>query len=149
MIRWIGAAALMLVVACADEEAGGRSPGPGGPGSAEERVVPVETATVRLSSLSRDVTVSGVVEPLRTVGVNSQLSSTVLFVGAEEGDRVVAGQVLARLESAELQAAGFAPSSTLESASCVRRVRPRAPRTESRKIPCFRVTSSSGSMAHH
>lgn len=105
MIRWIGVAACALVLACADEEAGGRSPGPGGPGSAEERVVPVETAIVQLSSLSRDVTVSGVVEPLRTVGVNSQLSSTVLFVGAEEGDRLAAGQVLARLESAELQAA--------------------------------------------
>jgi RND family efflux transporter MFP subunit len=106
MNRWIGAlGALALVAGCADEEAGGRSPGPGGPGAAEERVVPVETAAVELSSLSRDVTVSGVVEPLRTVGVNSQLSSPVLFVGAEEGDRVAAGQVLARLESAELRAA--------------------------------------------
>jgi RND family efflux transporter MFP subunit len=106
MRLWIGLAAMLaLPVACADEEAGGRSPGLGGPGAAEERVIPVETATVALSSLSRDVTVSGVVEPLRTVGVNSQLSSTVLFVGAEEGDRVAAGQVLARLEAAELRAA--------------------------------------------
>lgn len=106
MRRWIGPATmLVLTAACADEEAGGRSPGPGGPGAAEERVVPVETATVTLSSLSRDVAVSGVVEPLRTVGVNSQLSSTVLSIGAEEGDRVGAGQVLARLEAAELHAA--------------------------------------------
>lgn len=102
----IGLALLLaLAPACADEEAGGRSPGPGGPGAAEERIVPVETATVTLSSLSRNVTISGVVEPLRTVGVNSQLSSTVLFVGAEEGDRVGGGQILARLEAAELQAA--------------------------------------------
>jgi RND family efflux transporter MFP subunit len=106
MRLWIGLAALLAVPsACADEEAGGRSPGPGGPGAAEERVVPVETAPVTLSSLSREVTVSGVVEPLRTVGVNSQLSSTVLSIGAEEGDRVAAGQVLARLEAAELRAA--------------------------------------------
>ncbi|HKY61545.1 MAG TPA: efflux RND transporter periplasmic adaptor subunit, partial [Gemmatimonadota bacterium] len=52
----------------------------------------------------RDVTVSGVVEPLRTVGLNSQLSSTVLSIAVEEGDRVGPGQVLARLDAAELQA---------------------------------------------
>ncbi|MGH7573305.1 MAG: efflux RND transporter periplasmic adaptor subunit, partial [Gemmatimonadota bacterium] len=96
---------LALSAACADEEAGGRSPGPGGPGEAGmARVVPVETATVELSSLSRDVTVSGVVEPLRTVGLNSQLASTVLSIGAEEGDRVGVGQALARLDAAEIQA---------------------------------------------
>lgn len=102
----IGLAVLFAVsAACADEEAGGRSPGPGGPGEAgTERVFPVETAPVQLSSLSRDVTVSGVVEPLRTVGLNSQLSSTVLSIGVEEGDRVGTGQVLARLDASELQA---------------------------------------------
>lgn len=102
----IGLALLLaLAPACADEEAGGRSPGPGGPGEAgAERVFPVETASVALSSLSRDVTVSGVVEPLRTVGLNSQLSSTVLSIAVEEGDRIGAGQVLARLDAAELQA---------------------------------------------
>ncbi|MGH7550168.1 MAG: efflux RND transporter periplasmic adaptor subunit [Gemmatimonadota bacterium] len=105
-MKAIGLAMLLaLCAACADEEAGGRSANPDGPGEAgAERVVPVETATVARSSLSRDVTVSGVVEPLRTVGLNSQLSSTVLSIGAEEGDRVGAGQVLARLDAAELQA---------------------------------------------
>ena len=107
MIRLGGVSMCVLVlgVACGGEEAGGRSPGPGGPGeNGPRRVVPVETETVTLSSLSRDVTVSGVVEPLRTVGVNSQLSTTVLAIGAVEGDRVSAGQVLARLDAAEIQA---------------------------------------------
>ena len=92
------------VLACAGEEAGGRSPGPGGPGEQTDRVVPVETARVESSVMSRPVMLSGVVQPLRTVGVNSQLASTVRFVGAEEGDRVSAGDVLARLDAAEIQA---------------------------------------------
>jgi len=50
------------------------------------------------------VTVTGPVEPVRTIGVNSQASGTILSVGAIEGDRVEAGHVLAQLDANEAQA---------------------------------------------
>lgn len=75
---------------------GGRSPA----GS----VVPVDLIEAREGDIARSVTVSGVIEPIRTVTVNSQLSGALLAVQVEEGDRVVAGDVLARLDDRELQA---------------------------------------------
>ena len=55
-------------------------------------------------SIARSVTVSGVVEPLRTVAVNSQLAGAVLSVRVEEGTVVRAGDTLAELDGRELQA---------------------------------------------
>jgi len=65
---------------------------------------PVETGLVQLGTISRAVTVSGVVEPIRTIGVNSQLSGALLSVEVEEGMRVTEGQVLARVDDRELAA---------------------------------------------
>jgi membrane fusion protein, multidrug efflux system len=76
--------------------------GGGGPGGARATVV--ETAAVELGSVSRDVNVSGVVEPIRTIGVNSQVAGALLAVSVEEGTRVQAGQVLARLDDREIAA---------------------------------------------
>ena len=73
-------------------------------GAPEIRVIPVEVAPVEVGSAARVVTVTGTVEPIRTVGINSQLSGAVLSISAEEGDRVGAGQVLARLDDRELEA---------------------------------------------
>jgi membrane fusion protein, multidrug efflux system len=73
----------------------------GGPGA---RTSVVETAAVAQGSIAQEVALSGVVEPLRTVGVNSQLSGAVVQVLAEEGTRVRAGQVLARMDDRELAA---------------------------------------------
>ena len=73
-------------------------------GAPEIRVIPVEVIPVEVGSAARVVTVTGTVEPIRTVGINSQLSGAVLAVLAEEGDRVRAGQVLARLDDRELEA---------------------------------------------
>jgi len=80
----------------------GPGPSPGGPGGA--RTVAVEVAPVETGSIARMLTVSGVVEPIRTVGVNSQLSGALLSVLVEEGNAVRAGQVLAQLDDRELQA---------------------------------------------
>jgi membrane fusion protein, multidrug efflux system len=55
-------------------------------------------------SIAQEVALSGVVEPLRTVGVNSQLAGAVTQVFAEEGTRVRAGQVLVRMDDRELAA---------------------------------------------
>lgn len=70
----------------------------------EERVVPVEVAVAALGQAARAVTVTGTVEPIRTVGINSQLAGPVLAVEVEEGTRVRAGQVLARIDAPEVAA---------------------------------------------
>ncbi|MEZ4417344.1 MAG: efflux RND transporter periplasmic adaptor subunit [Gemmatimonadota bacterium] len=76
---------------------GGGPRGPGGPTPVE--VVPVETG-----SIAQSVSVAGVVEPIRTVGVNSLLSGAILSIHAEEGAVVQEGAVMARLDDRELQA---------------------------------------------
>ena len=90
------------LLACGGEEpatpgSGGPGGGPGGP-----RIAVVETAEVETGTIAREIELSAVVEPIRTVSVNSQLATTVSAVFAEEGDRVGVGSVLARLEDAEL-----------------------------------------------
>jgi RND family efflux transporter MFP subunit len=108
---------LGLLSGCSrDEEAPqSRSSGPGGgsPAAASGesrrasgnlRTTAVEVATVDVGSIARPLTVSGVVEPIRTVAVNSQLSGALLSVLVEEGNVVQRGDLLARLDDRELQA---------------------------------------------
>ncbi len=78
---------------------GGRFGGPGGGGPTA-----VEVAIIQTGSLAREATVAGVLSPVRTVGVNAQLGGALLSVRVEEGDQVRAGQVLAEVDSRELQA---------------------------------------------
>lgn len=77
----------------------GRGGGPPGGGAA-----PVETAPVRVGTIARSVSVSGVVEPIRSVAVNSQLAGALRSVAVEEGTPVRAGAVIARLDERELAA---------------------------------------------
>jgi membrane fusion protein, multidrug efflux system len=84
--------------------AGGGARGPGGPGGMAGRPVLVEVAAVERGAIAREVTVTGVVEPIRVIGVNSQLAGALTVVQAQEGDRVRAGAVLARLDARELGA---------------------------------------------
>ena len=110
--------ALVAVVALAcggDDPAAAGRPGGGGPGGGP-RVAVVETATVEEGSIAREIELSGVVEPIRTVSVNSQLATTVNAVYAEEGDRVSTGAVLARLEGADLTANLESARAALEAA---------------------------------
>lgn len=74
------------------------------------QVVPVVTQPVEKGRIARHVTVSGTVEPIRTIRVNAQLAGALRSVVAEEGTAVTAGDVMAtiddrvisaRLESAE------------------------------------------------
>lgn len=76
--------------------------------------VAVAVATVETGDIARSVSVSGVVEPLRTVSVSSQLSGTLLEVPAETGDRVAQGQLLARLDAREIEAQLRAAEASLE-----------------------------------
>jgi membrane fusion protein (multidrug efflux system) len=65
-------------------------------------VTPVQLGTVTRGSIARTATVSGTVEPIRTIGVNSQLPGALLQVLVQEGDRVRPGAPLARLDDREL-----------------------------------------------
>lgn len=119
-----GLAALLLpslVAACSGGEAapaggsGGSGGGPGGPGGPGAMgPTPVAVAPVARGNIARSVSVSGVVEPLRTVAVNSQMAGTLLEVRLEEGDRVAEGGLLARIDDREIQAQLRAAEASLE-----------------------------------
>src|SRR5690606_10055989 len=86
-------------------QGGGMRGGPGGgPGGGGARVMPVTVGKVERGSIARTAAVSGVVEPIRTVGVNSQLAGALLQVLVQEGEGVRTGARLARLDDRELAA---------------------------------------------
>jgi RND family efflux transporter MFP subunit len=95
-------ALLAFVAACGDGDASPQAGGPGGPGG--PRVAAVETGPVVLGTIRREVTVSGIIEPIRSVGVNAQIGGAVLSVHVEEGTEVQPGMVLARLDDREIAA---------------------------------------------
>jgi RND family efflux transporter MFP subunit len=113
--RFFPRAALMLAIASVTLSACNRgesqSPagnpqrggGPGGARGANAQIV-VEIAPVEDGRIARSVTVSGNVEPIRVVGVNSQLSGALRTVSAEEGSVVREGTVLATLDDREISA---------------------------------------------
>jgi membrane fusion protein, multidrug efflux system len=116
-----GAVALALALAACgggDEPVQTAQSGPGGPGGPGGgrggRVAVVEVQPVARGSIARQVTVSGIVEPVRTVGVNSQLSGAVTTVLVQEGDRVRRGAVLARMDARELTSQLAAAQASLE-----------------------------------
>ncbi|HEX6313256.1 MAG TPA: efflux RND transporter periplasmic adaptor subunit [Gemmatimonadaceae bacterium] len=78
--------------------------GRGGRGGPSDRPTPVEIALVKRGSVSRNSVIAGMLEPIRTVGVNAQLSGTLLSLKAEEGYRVRQGDVLAEIDARELEA---------------------------------------------
>lgn len=78
--------------------------GSGGPERAGVRAVPVAVVEAQHREMTRTVTVTGPVEPLRTVEVNAQTAGTVLRVLVEEGDRTRTGQLMAELDAREVSA---------------------------------------------
>ncbi len=79
--------------------------GPGGrPPGGSDATVPVAVTEAQPRDLTRSVTVTGPVEPIRTVSVNAQTTGTLLDVLVEEGDRVDAGQLMAELDARETSA---------------------------------------------
>ncbi|HEU5208251.1 MAG TPA: efflux RND transporter periplasmic adaptor subunit [Longimicrobiales bacterium] len=104
-----GARAGVLGLALLSAACGGNDEGPGAQAQMRGRggpdaVTPVEVASVERGSIARSVSVSGVVEPIRSVGVNAQVPGALLSVNAEEGSLVRRGQVLARIDDRELSA---------------------------------------------
>jgi membrane fusion protein, multidrug efflux system len=76
----------------------------GRPGGRGETATAVEIELVKRGSVSRTSTIAGMLEPIRTVGVNAQLSGTLLSLKVVEGNRVGQGQVLAEIDARELEA---------------------------------------------
>lgn len=67
----------------------------------KEEVIPVRVATAEWQTIARTVEVTGTITARREVAVAAEITGKVVFVGAEEGDRVAAGQVLVRLDDRE------------------------------------------------
>ena len=118
----LACATLVLVTACtknADAEAkpaagsGGASAaragatggarGPGGAAGGRSGVVLAATdvATLKSGVIENAVAVSGNLRPIETIAVRSRLNGDINAVYVQEGERVRAGQVLARFESSQ------------------------------------------------
>jgi RND family efflux transporter MFP subunit len=90
--------------------AGGRTGGRG----ASDRPTAVEIELVKRGSVSRTSVIAGMLEPIRTVGVNAQLSGILLKLNAEEGHRVRQGDVLAEIDARELEAQSRSAEASLK-----------------------------------
>jgi RND family efflux transporter MFP subunit len=90
------------------------------PGKATEAVVlefsPADLARVDAQPLSRWLPVSGTVQPLRQATVKAKVSGDVRQVTVREGETVKEGQLLARIDTADLEAKLIERNGALESA---------------------------------
>lgn len=120
-----------LLSACTSGENAGGAATPGGPGSRTARITPVATAIVAPRDLSRSVTVTGPLEPIRSIPVNSQTTGSLVSVLVEEGSRVAAGQLLAELDARESNAQLSRARAVLANAEASFR---RAERLEEREV---------------
>jgi HlyD family secretion protein len=74
------------------------------------------TETVARGPLVVEVTATGTLQPVDEVQVGSELSGTIEWVGVDFNDRVTAGQVIARLDTEELEARVVQSRAALEAA---------------------------------
>lgn len=98
----LGAASCTSGNAASGDPPGRGSDGAQGPGARPPAAVALAPAVRR--TLSRSVTLSAPVEPIRRVGVNAQMTGTVLRVRVQEGDRVRPGDLMAELDTREVEA---------------------------------------------
>ncbi len=92
--------AVFLLSACSDS-----APTPASGRDAQtERTLPVRAYTLSPRTLGRGVLVAGSVEPLRSIQLAARTDGVVAEVAVEAGDRVRAGQLLARIDVSEQQA---------------------------------------------
>lgn len=108
--RTLRLAGLILVAAaCYGDSAQKTSGGPGRGGrgfrgAPSDRPTPVEVELVGRGTVARTSTIAGILQPIRIIAVNAQLSGILLAVKAEEGTRVEKGQELAELDAREMEA---------------------------------------------
>jgi HlyD family secretion protein len=65
---------------------------------------PIPTAAAKQATVRASATISGVIAPFQNVAISSSLSEPADTVNVNEGDHVKAGQVIATLDTADLQA---------------------------------------------
>jgi multidrug efflux pump subunit AcrA (membrane-fusion protein) len=100
----VPAAALLLLAGC------GKAPKQA---TAPEQVV--ATTVTAFGSVRPAETLAGIVAPFENVAISTTLSEPADVVTVQEGDRVRTGQLLARLDTADLQAALAADVATAQS----------------------------------
>ncbi|MFN9349604.1 MAG: efflux RND transporter periplasmic adaptor subunit [Gemmatimonadota bacterium] len=123
----MGWAVLLLVLACSRPPAperggppagasGGRSPASpgggqppgaagGGRGAARAVLAAADVAVIRAGRIEATTPIAGDLRPLETISIRSRLEADVDDVLVRDGERVRAGQLLARLDAGELDAA--------------------------------------------
>jgi RND family efflux transporter MFP subunit len=118
--RFILTSALVAAAACtkgngqeATPAGGGGAGGRGGRGNSG-LPVPVEIAVAELGTAARIISATGTVEPIRSIGINAQVGGALTKVAVEEGDIVSAGQVIAEIDSRELEAQLASAEANLE-----------------------------------
>ncbi len=74
------------------------------------------TTPVKSESLTMRITASGTIAPVQTVNLSPKTPSRIAELSVEQGDRVQAGQVVARMENNELQAQRAQAVASLEEA---------------------------------
>jgi membrane fusion protein (multidrug efflux system) len=100
---------LGLLVACGGKEEGGRGGGggrgmPGGAGGGEQTSVPVEVTPAARRNISAYIETNGTLEAENEVDLVSRVSGPIVELHAEETMKVSKGQLLARIDSSEIEA---------------------------------------------
>jgi len=119
--RLIGVAVVVLVVGAIGGTVALRIVKKGGEGKAQQPPVALEfsgadLARVEAQPLSRWLPVSGALQPVHQATVKAKVSGDVRQITVREGDTVQAGQLLARIDTADLEAKLAERIGALESA---------------------------------
>jgi HlyD family secretion protein len=93
--RSLSIALLAVVSGCGGAAAADSSPAP---------LPAVTTVVVGRGTITPSLSIAGVIAPYRQIGIAADLSEPIVTVNVQAGDRVRAGQVLARLLTDDLQA---------------------------------------------
>jgi membrane fusion protein, multidrug efflux system len=88
----------LALAGCGGEDAGAAASGSG------ERLTPIAAAEVRPRDMSRQISLSGTVEPRVSIRLASRATGTLRAVRFEEGERVAQGDLLAELDMSEEEA---------------------------------------------
>ncbi|HKK72013.1 MAG TPA: efflux RND transporter periplasmic adaptor subunit [Candidatus Krumholzibacteria bacterium] len=97
---------ITTLVACdgGDEQAGGPSGGGGPGGGGEAPPMPVETATVEAAGMADEFTVVGNLDAEFEIAVVTEIAARVVALPFAEGEAVERGDLLARLDDAQIRA---------------------------------------------
>jgi multidrug resistance efflux pump len=96
----VASLALTLVVACNTSPRGGPQAGR----RALPSPAPIPTVAAKTGTVKPSLTIAGIIAPYQNVGISSSLSEPTLSVAVNEGDHVTKGEVLATLDTTDLQA---------------------------------------------